>query len=218
MRVLALTAATLALSGALLAQNRVVRATGSATLSAKPDQVVISVGVVTTADTAQAAAAQNATQMDAMLARLKQVLGSAGDTRTVSYSIAPNYRGQPQILAGFTVSNMVEVTSSDLSSIGSVIDAASQAGANSIGGLRFTVKDEQPLRVSALSAAAKLARADADAIASGLGGRLGAVLSAQEGSSVVPITMNSAGASVSTPINPGLVEVSATVTVEIELI
>ena len=221
MTVFKLAVATLVMSAPVLwGQARVVRATGGASLSVKPDVVKLAVGVVTTADTAQAAAAQNAGQMDAVLARLKQVLGSSGDTRTISYSITPNYRsGQPPVLSGFTASNTVEVTTADLSSIGAVIDAASVAGANSIGGLRFTVKDEEPVRAQALAAAAKQARAHADAIASGLNARTGAVISAQEGSSVTPLMLDTAGAArTTTPIEPGLVQVSATVTVDVELI
>jgi len=45
-----------------------IRTTGEATVTAKPDRVIIDVGVVTQASTAQAAAAQNATQLDAACA------------------------------------------------------------------------------------------------------------------------------------------------------
>jgi uncharacterized protein YggE len=209
-------------NGWALGQGRLVRATGNASVSGNPDQVSLQIGVLTTGATAQAAAAENASQMDAMLARLKQALGSAGTTRTVGYSIHPNYRttsGQPPVLNGFTVTNNVQVTTTDLATVGAVIDAASQAGANNIGALNFSIKNDQLLRSQALAAAAKQARASADAIASGLGLRTGAVLSAQEGATVVPFTIDSrAAAASSTPIEPGPVQVSATVTIEVELL
>jgi uncharacterized protein YggE len=202
---------------------RVVRAVGTSTLSAKPDQVKVDIGVVTTASTAQEAAAQNASRTDAVIAAIQKVLGSSGDIQTIAYSVTPNYK-QPlpgsteaPVLTGFTVTNIIEVTSSALGSIGSIIDAATQAGANSVQSLRFGIKDDEPLRAQALSSAAKEARAHAEAIAGGLGLRLGAVSYAQEGAQVIPV-QTTAGAASATPVIPGLVQVSATVTADFELV
>lgn len=212
---------------AALAQTsagRVVRAVGRASVSVKPDQVKLNVGVVTQADTAQAAASQNASQLEAVLNQIRPVLGAGSDLQTINYSITPNYRypqGQPAVLTGYTATNTVEVTTSDLSIVGKVIDTASQAGANSVQSLRFGIKDEDPVRAQALGMAAKQARAHADAIAGGLGARTGAVISAQEGVSVSPLPVDTralAGATPTTPIETGVVTVSATVTVDMELI
>ena len=46
--------------------------------------------------------------------------------------------------------NTVEVTMNDLSLIGRAIDAASQAGANNVQGLRFALQDQEPSRQQAL--------------------------------------------------------------------
>jgi uncharacterized protein YggE len=54
-----------------------VQATGEATVSAKPDQAVIEIGVVTQASTATAAAAQNAKRTDEVLAELRKLLGES---------------------------------------------------------------------------------------------------------------------------------------------
>jgi uncharacterized protein len=58
-----------------------VGASGTATVSAKPDQAKLDIGVVTQAATAQDAAAQNATQVDAVLAQLRAILGAAADNQ-----------------------------------------------------------------------------------------------------------------------------------------
>ncbi|HWQ52283.1 MAG TPA: SIMPL domain-containing protein [Bryobacteraceae bacterium] len=202
---------------------RVVRATGESTVSVKPDQVQVNIGVVTEGATAQDAAALNASRMDALLATLKEALGAGGETRTVNYSITPNYKyatGQPPVLTGFTASNTVEATTPDLARAGSIIDAAAKAGASNITGLRFTLKNDEAARGEALAAAARQARTNAQAIATGLGGRLGAVLSAQEGavSSIVPLDARATTAVPTTPIESGFVQVRAVVTVDIELI
>jgi hypothetical protein len=114
----------------------------------------------------------------------------------------------------------VEVTTGDLSIVGKVIDAAAQSGATNVGSLRFALKDPEPLRGQALAAAAKQAKAHAEAIATGLGGHAGAVITAEEGS-VSTISTNpdarTGVAATPTPIEPGLVQVTATVTITAEL-
>ena len=203
--------------------RHVVGASGMASVSAKPDQAKLDVGVITQAATAQDAAAQNASQVDAVLAQLRAVLGSAADIKTISYSLSPNYRypqGAPPVLTGYTASNTVEITMSDLSLIGKTIDAASQAGANNVQGLRFTIQDEEPLRQQALGLATKQARAHAQAIAAGLGGSLGATVTAQEGAGATLRTLSAAptGAATQTPIVTGVVEIQATVSIQVELL
>lgn len=225
MRVLPILAVTLFLHTPAWAQaSRVVRAAGEATLSVKPDQLQINIGVTTQGATAQEAAALNAARMDALLAKLTPALGAGGETRTINYSITPNYRyatGQPPELIGFTATNTVEAATPNLSLAGSIVDAASQAGATNISGLRFSLKDDEPVRAQALSAAARQARTHAESIAAGLGARLGAALSAQEGAAYAPLpleTRDLAAASPATPIESGFVHVRATVTVDFELI
>jgi len=201
-------------------QPQSVQAVGSATVSGEPDQVKVDVGVVTTAPTAQEASAQNATQMTAVLNQIRQVLAPSADIKTISYAVTPNYRntGQTPMLTGFTASNTIQVTARDSASIVKVIDSVSQVGATNIQGLRFSIADDTRLRLQALSAAAKQAMSHAQAIASGLGMRVGTVVAAQEGVSVTPILGTMAPtAATPTPVEPGLVTVTATVTVAAQL-
>src|SRR5512134_1999032 len=69
-----------------------VRTSGEATVTVRPDRAQIDVGVVTQADTSQAAVQQNAQKLEATLARLRQLLGAGADIETISYSVTPNYR------------------------------------------------------------------------------------------------------------------------------
>jgi len=194
-----------------------IQATGSATLMANPDQAQITIGVVTDGTTAQAAAQSNASQTNAVLMALKQVLGTAGTIQTIGYSVNPRYNsGQAPVIIGYTASNTLQLTTYDLSLVGPLIDSANQAGANSVGGLTFGLRDPEPLKEQALAQAAKQARAHADAIATGLNGKTGAVRSAQEGASVTPVVSTAAPAA-GTPIQTGQVSVSATVTLTVQL-
>jgi uncharacterized protein YggE len=199
-----------------------VQANGSATITAKPDQAQLDVGVVTNGSTAQDASQQNASLSTTVQAALSKVLGAAGTLQTVSYYLTPRYStapGQPSVIIGYTASNTVRVTTTDLSQIGLLIDAANQAGANNVGGLSFGLQNPEPLVQQALTQATKQATAHAAAIAAGLGRMLGAVLSAQEGTSYAPIVAGAAGAptAVTTPVQTGTVTVYATVTIQAAL-
>ena len=199
-----------------------VRAFGSAILPVKPDKAVIQFSVVTTAATAQDAASQNANQVTAVLAALSTVPVPSDKIQTLSYSLNPNYtyppNGQP-ILNGYTASNTIQVTVTDLSIIGKVIDTGIQAGANRVQGLQFGLLDDQPSRQQALKMATTQAKAHADAMASGLGLHTGAAISIQEGTSASPqpVLLAAATPSATTPVETGMVNVQASVTLEVAL-
>ena len=205
-----------------------IRVSGESTVTVKPDQAEISIGVVTQATAAQTAAAQNAQKQDSVIAELKKLLGAGADIKTISYSLSPNYRypkegGQPTI-SGYTASNVVHVKTSDLMQVGKVIDLATGSGANTIQSLRFTLKDESGARAQALREASTKARSKAEAIASSLGLKIQRVLRVEEGG-VMPRPMMDYGAEVqqmraqvaATPIEAGSIDVRATVTLTVEV-
>jgi uncharacterized protein YggE len=212
-------------AAALLAQTApgAIQAIGSATISVKPDQAQLAVGVVTQGATAQDAGQQNASLTTTVTNALNAVLGAAGTIQTISYSISPRYsttQGQSSVIIGYTASNTVQATTTDLSLIGRLIDTANQAGANSIGNLSFSLQNPEPVMEQALGQAAKQAQAHANAIAAGLGAKTGVVISAQEGATMTPILTGVAagGAAVPTPIQTGTVSVTASVTISVQLI
>jgi uncharacterized protein YggE len=198
-----------------------ITATGNATISVAPDQAQLSIGVVTQGNTAQDAGSTNATVSTAVQNALKALLGVNGTVQTIGYSVSPRYSGgNTPTIVGYTASNTVQVTTTNFgsSTIGALIDAATAAGANNVNGVTFGLQNPDPTLQLALTSAAKQALAHASAIAAGLGLRIGTVISAQEGSSYVPVTVGIAPTTASTPIQSGTVGVSATVTVTVTLI
>jgi len=204
-----------------------IRVVGEATITAKPDQAEVDLGVVTRAATGQAAATQNAQKQDAVLAQLRKVLGSGAEIKTLSYSLTPDYRypkegGQP-VLSGYTATNVVQVKTSDLPQVGMLIDAATQSGANTVQSLRFTLKDEQVVLSQALREAAVKARAKADALASALGVKIVRVLHVDGGGQPIrpvfsqAMAMRADDSAPPTPVEPGTIEVQATVTLTVEI-
>jgi uncharacterized protein YggE len=200
-----------------------VRATGQATVSVKPDQARISFSVVTQATSAQAAAAQNATQVSNLLGQLQTLLGMNADIKTVDYSLTPNYNypqnGGIPTLVGYTVSNTVQVTTGDLSMVGQIIDTGVQAGANQVSSLQFGLKNSQPAQTQVLKTATAQAKAYADAMAAGGGLHTGAFTAIEQGVAVGPVyAAPGAATAPSTPIVTGLVDIQATVTIQVDLV
>jgi uncharacterized protein YggE len=101
-----------------------------------------------------------------------------------------------------------------------VIDAAVQAGATNIQSLRFGLKDPEPARRQALRLATEQARADAAAIASGLGASLGDVISVEESGAITvreAVPGRADAAATQTPIEPGDVDVRASVVIQVAI-
>ena len=205
--------------------QRFIRATGNASVAVKPDQVEISIGVVSEADTAKAAAAANAAETTKVLEQLKKAAGPSAEIRTLNYNVYPRYRHdeqgrEPQIV-GYTVSNMLHVKLKEIEKASELIDAATQTGANQIHGIQFTLGDEQAARNQALQKATKEALASAAAIATAVGAKLGKVRSVEEQGSgpIQPLRMMAMAEAkgASTPVEPGTIEITASVIVTVEV-
>ncbi len=197
-----------------------IQAVGQGSVSVQPDQAKIDFSVITTATTAQNAAAQNATQVSALISALQTLLGSAGNIQTIGYSLNPNYNYPPggnPVLTGYTASNTVEVSASDLSMVGTIIDTGVRAGATNVQSLQFTLQNPDPVFQQALKLATTQAKAHADAMASGVGMHSGAVLSIKENVSTSVTPVVATPGTNTTPVLPGLVNIQATVTLEVDL-
>ena len=204
-----------------------IRVTGEAAVTTKPDQAQIDVGVVTEAKNAQAAATENAEKLDAVLGELRKVLGPGADIKSTSYSLTPMYHypkeGGTPTITGYSATNVIQVKTNELTQVGKIIDTAAQSSANRIQSLQFTLKDEQAVYIQALREAVAKARAKAEAIASALGLKIVRVLSVEEGGPLSrPVyaegmQTRAAAAPVQTPVEPGTIEVRATVTLTVEI-
>ena len=201
-----------------------VRVTGQAVVFAVPDQADIDIGVVTEAKSAAAAGVENSQRTEKVIGQLKNVLGADSMIKTASYSVNPNYRypkegGKPEI-TGYTAANILRVTTSKLDSVGKIIDAATQAGANTIQNLHTSLKNEKATQNAALRDAAENARVKAETLAAALSLKVVSVLSVSENQShiVTPLRRELALAEArdaATPIEPGQIEIKAEVTLEV---
>jgi uncharacterized protein YggE len=208
-----------------------ISASGSATESRAPDQAEVSLGV-------QAVGKTSAEAQDALNKVMEKVIKAVKDTQlaqlvvqTQGLTLQPEYereennsRSRAPKITGYRAGNTIHARTSEVDKVGTVIDAGVAAGANQVWGISFSLKDNAAARHDAIVKATADARTRAEAIAEGLGVKLGRVLAATTGGAQVrPIYRSMAKADFAdrgavgaapTPIEAGEVSVSADVTVE----
>ncbi|MFB6106976.1 MAG: SIMPL domain-containing protein [Halobacteriaceae archaeon] len=190
-----------------------VDATGTAT--AEPNAAVVRVAVEATASDANRA--RELVARDAN--RLRDAFRNAGvadaDVRTTQYTVGPDYRDPRETDAPrrYRAIHAYEVrTTPDRA--GRIVDVATNAGADRVDGVSFTLSAERQreLRAEAIREAVTDGRADAEALAAAAGVELdGLQHAATGGSGVIPYEARVAGgaASADTTFDPGPVRVTA---------
>ncbi len=195
--------------------------TGEGTAYARPDTVAVTLGIQVTGSTAAEALTAANRVMNAVLEALKAQGARDEDIQTAGLSLfpitAPPRQGdiEPPRITGYRASDTVNVMFGRAEQAGAAIDAAVAAGANTVGGVRFTVRDTKNLRAQAAAEAIAAAKAEAEAMAQALGVRLGQVLQVEEEVSGGPVPLTQAVARAApadaTPIQPGQVAVTVRV-------
>jgi uncharacterized protein YggE len=204
----------LAVSSASVSDHTVT-VSGSSVVTSKPDEAVISLGVQTQAQSATDALSQNAFKMNDVVDAILGLGIDKADISTDSIDLSSQTNNSGTEVIGYVAQNSVSVTVHDLSKAGSVIDKANSAGANIVNGISFTVSQNNPALTAALTAAVKDAKSRADAMAAGAGATVGDVVSITDQSTPqpVPFAMDKlAAAGAATPIEPGMVSTTVTVT------
>ncbi|HUP55465.1 MAG TPA: SIMPL domain-containing protein [Methylomirabilota bacterium] len=195
---------------------------GTGRVSVEPDLADLRLGVTVARPTVEAARATAATTMDAILAAVAQAGVERRDVRTALLSVQPRYEyreNQPPALAGYDLSNVVEVTVRDLARLGAVVDGTLGAGATSLDQLTFRLADPEPAEREARLRAVAAARARADVLAEGAGVSIVGVSDIVEaGGAPVPMPHMKAermmlAADAATPVEAGSMDVAVTVSV-----
>lgn len=154
-----------------------------------PDMATVTFGVVTEAPTAQAAMAQNATQMNTVVAALRRAGVAERDIQTSGLNLQAQYdyqENQPPKLRGYQASNRVTVRVMDLTKTGATVDAVVAAGVNQIDGVSFGLKDPSAAENEARLKAVQALQAKARLYAEALGVQLGGIRSLNEGGGYTP--------------------------------
>ncbi|HEX5949474.1 MAG TPA: SIMPL domain-containing protein [Actinomycetota bacterium] len=171
------------------AMERTVTVSGTAAITSDPDEAVVTLGVQTQAQTAEAAMRDNANRMNEVIQAVRREGVAADDVATAWINLYPRYDDNGNAIVGYTAENQVNVTVRAMDDIGTVIDAAIEGGANLSSGIAFGLSDESAGAEDALAEAVADARSKAEALAAASGAQLGAVVSVVESGAPSPPVM-----------------------------
>ncbi len=216
--------------------NKLTRITvlGDSQTKIAPDTAVITFSVVTQNKQALAAQQENAQKSEAVKKAVEAIVsGAKTEVKTSNYNLNPeeDYSSSAKMpaIVGYTVKNTVTASIGALDQVGAVIDAATKAGANSVDGIAFIVREDSPVQGDALALATRQAMAKAEAIAGSLGGRVVRVVETNEGGvpyeststnylSAANAAMNTlAKSSYRTPVQAGSLDVRSQVLLVVEI-
>jgi uncharacterized protein len=196
----------------------IISASGEGRREMAPDKATIVLGVETRARTPAAAASANADRMTAIRAALVRMGVAERDIATARYSLGLHFTGRAEADTQYVAANLVTVTTRQLDQVGRIIDTGLGAGANNISQLHYDLSDRTQANSQALSDAVTNARQQAETMATAAGGRLGELveLSTQPGEYrpyfAGDMMMRAQASAAPTPVSPGAVTVTSTVT------
>jgi uncharacterized protein len=148
---------------------------GTATTKVKPDKVTINLGVETSNKTAKAALSTNSAVMNKALKVLLSSGVKQNETSTSAFSISPNYnysKSGTRNVTGFTVTNSIQIESSNINNTAKWIDTAvTSGGATTVNSIDFTLSNKklEEIKNGLIKQAIDNARIKADIAASALG-------------------------------------------------
>jgi uncharacterized protein len=193
--------------------QRTISMSGRGEIKSAPDKVTVSAGVETQAPIAKDALARNTAKMARVIDALKSEGIDAKDIETTNFSVNPRYEDEdddkkPPRIVGYSVENSVYVTMHDTAKIGAVLDQLVSAGANSIGGIYFSVDKPEELEQEARKLAIADALSRAKLYAEATGAELGPVQTITEVGGYVPYSYaapkrEAVAAARPVPIEPG---------------
>jgi uncharacterized protein YggE len=209
-----------------------ITVTGHADVSVPPDLVRVTFAVDSMAPTAAAAAADNRERAEQLIASTKAFVQKDGRVSTSGFQLVPVYEtpskrpqqpGEKRTLVGYEVHNEITVELRDLKRAGQLVDTAITSGADRVAGIGFDLSDRRAALQEGIAAAGRDATAQAQALAAALGVRLGKIRSVSTDREPIRVPYEGAVgrammASAETPVEPGDVQVAASVHVTYEIL
>ena len=175
---------TAALEAAPTTLPRTITVVGKGTISVKPDTAQAILGVETVGKNVKDATTESAATMTAILEALTDLGIAEKDIQTSGFSVWSERNagpeGQVSTEVTYRVMNTVNVKVRDLDQVGAVLDAAIEAGANSVQGVSFYLDNTTAIESQAREKAVADARAKAEELAKLNDVEVGVVVSVSE--------------------------------------
>ncbi|MCL5961751.1 MAG: SIMPL domain-containing protein [Chloroflexi bacterium] len=161
------------------AGGNTISVSGEGVVLVKPDLAQLQIGVETTDPSLNKAEQDNASAMNSVISKLKEMGIKEEDIQTTSFDVSPvsEYDGKQEVQTGFRVTNVVLVKVKPVDKSGSIIDEVVKLGANQVFGISFSVDDPASLQAEARDKAVKDARSKAEQLAKSAGVTLGSAVS-----------------------------------------
>jgi uncharacterized protein len=197
---------------------------GEAIVRRAPDVAYVTVAVESRAKTPREAQRVNAEAMSGVQRQLATAGIPKDAMRTLGLGLRQEFDNNNgrRIARDFVARNTLEVRIDDVTRAGEIADSVVQGGATALDGIRFDVKDRAAVEREALRLAVADARARADAAAAGAGRSVDRILKIEDlradGGPPRPMPMmRMAEASVTTAVEPGLIEIRSHVTLTVSM-
>jgi uncharacterized protein len=226
---------------------------GEGKISAIPDMAVVTVGVQSSAATVQEAQDALNVNINKISAAIKQLGVDPKDIQTTNYTINPRYDERSPVgktapavaparpgigvaestvatnpvnprISGYDASSHLIIKIRDINNANKVIDSATAAGANQVGGISFDFADKSKLEDEAREKAVAEAKKKASQASRIAGFNLGKIINYNENfGGVMPMaygsreTMMAKDQAGTTQVEPGSSEVTVYVTLSYEL-
>ncbi|WP_054637475.1 SIMPL domain-containing protein [Thalassobacillus sp. C254] len=198
--------------------KRLITVNGSAVITAPPDRVNIQAGAITEDVSLEQAQRENADIIAAVTQSFLELGIAEENIQTIQLTVLPMYEfvDNVQVLRGYQVTHLLEVSSDDIEAAGLLVDAAVSQGANYISSINFSLADQTPYYLEALSLAMSNASEKAAILADTIQVTLSRipnhVRELPVGISPFPRQgMFMAQEGVPTPVQPGLLQIPASV-------
>jgi uncharacterized protein YggE len=171
-----------------------ISVSGEGKVFARPNMAEINVGVIAESKNAVDALKTNSESMSALMKTLAGKGIADKDVLTASFNVSPQYRydSQPRsgsnrpTITGYSVNNQVHVRVRNLATLGDILDAVVENGANTVNGISFSISEPEPILDQARQKAVADARRKAELYALASGTKLGRVLYITESGGIQP--------------------------------
>ncbi|WP_404456450.1 SIMPL domain-containing protein [Oceanobacillus kapialis] len=195
---------------------------GNGSVSVAPNMATVEIGVMTENTSLTNAQQTNAAVMNQVIETLLSLGVARENIQTASYTVNPRYDfvDGEQIFRGYQVTNLINVTITDIDQIGRILDAAVEDGANLVNSIQFSVQNSEQYKQQALQEALANAQAKANALATSMQVNLNPIpLRIKEITETPPIPFSKMALSaeaVATPIEPGELVIDAILEVKFQ--
>ena len=206
-------------------QTHTLNASGTGTVYVVPDIARVSIGVNTQNEDAAIALSENTQDVNAVMQSLISLGVAEKDIQTSNFYVyqqtnypypTPNMEVESEAQTVFVVQNTVSVVVRDINSLGEILAAVVDQGANTINGVSFDLEDPAAAFAEAQQKAIDEASSQAQSIASAAGVTLGdiAYISVSDGyTSANDIVASERAAGGSVPISTGTLTIQVTASI-----